>query len=106
MQKLNFKFLVTISFITLYSFNLLGSTSVDSLKILLNNKKGEEKFEVYEQLANYYINNNSDSSLYFLSELKEEMTMQEWRQAFLQRSFQIPAIGEGRVQLLLQSLFQ
>lgn len=71
MQKIHFRLLVTVLIFTLYSFNLFGTTSVDSLKMLLNNKKGEEKFEIYEQLATYYINNNLDSNFYFLSELKD-----------------------------------
>ena len=71
MEKLNLKFFLAFLFFSILYFNVLGTTQIDSLKTLLIQKKGEEKFKVLEQLANYYINNNLDSSSYFLLQLKE-----------------------------------
>lgn len=71
MQKLSARFFVAITLLTLYSFTFWGSTSVDSLKNILDEKKGEDKYLIYEQLATYYINSNLDSNFYFLSQLKE-----------------------------------
>jgi len=71
MEKTNLRFLVAFLFFSFAYFNIWGATQVDSLKTLLIQKKGEAKFEILEQLADYYINNNLDSSVYFLSQLKE-----------------------------------
>lgn len=63
--------LISILYFLLFSNCLLfGITSVDSLKTLLNQKKGEEKFQILEKLSNYYSRNNLDSSYYFLIQLK------------------------------------
>lgn len=69
---MNYRLLVAIIFFSLFYFNSLASIKVDSLKILLDQKKGNDRFEVIEQLADYYINNNLDSNLYYLLQLKNE----------------------------------
>ncbi len=74
MEKTNLRFLVAFLFFSFLYLNVWGSTQIDSLKTLLIQKKGEEKFKVLEQLADYYINNNLDSSSYFLLQLKELAT--------------------------------
>ena len=53
-----------------FSFHTFGITQVDSLKQLLDTKKGEERFQILEKLGNFYSNNNLDSSNYYITELK------------------------------------
>ena len=53
-----------------FSFYTFGVNQVDSLKQLLNTKKGEERFQILEKLGNFYSNNNLDSSNYYITELK------------------------------------
>ncbi len=48
-----------------------ASSQTDSLKMVLQQKQGADKFGILEQLSDYYINNNLDSSLYFLLEMKQ-----------------------------------
>ncbi len=72
MRRIKFRFLILITSYIFSCLHLSGSTSVDSLKILLNEKHGVEKFNVLEQLAGHYINNNLDSNLYYLNLLKNE----------------------------------
>jgi tetratricopeptide (TPR) repeat protein len=70
MEKTNLRIFAAFLFFSFLHLNILGSTRVDSLKTLLVQKKGEAQFEILEQLADYYINNNLDSSFFFLSQLK------------------------------------
>jgi len=63
------RFSVAFATFSFLYFNLLASVSVDSLKLLLQQKKGAEQFMILEQLSDYYINNNLDSSFYFTTQL-------------------------------------
>ncbi|NOR75545.1 MAG: tetratricopeptide repeat protein [Draconibacterium sp.] len=60
--------LITVVFL---QFQVTGKNSIDSLKHVLLEKKGEEKLKILEELSDYYINNNLDSNFYFLTELKK-----------------------------------
>ncbi|MBT3384536.1 MAG: tetratricopeptide repeat protein [Prolixibacteraceae bacterium] len=69
---MKFRIFILITSYIFICFNLSGSSPVDSLKILLNEKHGVEKFSVLEQLAEHYINSNLDSNFYYLNQLKNE----------------------------------
>lgn len=54
------------------TFQANAKSSIDSLKHALQNKRGEEKLQLLEKLAVYYLNNNLDSNLSFLNEMSRE----------------------------------
>ncbi len=71
MQIIKFKFVFIFMSMLLTCLAVSASSQADSLKMVLQQKQGAEKFGILEQLSDYYINNNLDSSLYFLLEMKQ-----------------------------------
>lgn len=69
-----FFFAVLASIIT---FPASANRTNDSIKHVLQDKRGEERLQLLEELADSYLNNNLDSNLYFLNEMNREALRSE-----------------------------
>lgn len=71
MKECIHKLLLLFFVVFLFQVPLSGRTTADSLKMLLPRVSGVEKLQILENLSDYYINNNLDSSLYYLKLLEK-----------------------------------
>ncbi|MBN2747508.1 MAG: tetratricopeptide repeat protein [Bacteroidales bacterium] len=72
MKRIKSGFLFFAAMVSFMAFPSNAKNSVDSLKLVLQDKRGEEKLRVLGELADYYLNNNLDSNLFFLNAMKGE----------------------------------